>query len=155
MYMKKNKFLLPVVAAVLMLGAFIFLYLDLGRSDNTYVKDTKMSQEAKQEAEAAILFGDVKKELAITHIVTTKKDFQWYVDSSIPTPINGWSIYSKVDPTLLEKLDVYLKSKDLEPNVQNTISNTNTFSYERGLLVCQVVKARDNTTVEFNCGYLK
>jgi|GEM_PF-1730379 len=156
--MKKNKFILPVIAIALMLGSFIFIYFDLRSEGNTYVEDTKISKEAKKEAEAAVLFSDLKRALSISFITTTTKDFTWLTEGTASVVIKGWGISSNVSTALFPKVSEYLTSSNFEFNDKNTNISTNTIGYERDTLVCLVNSkagsSADITVLDINCGYL-
>lgn len=154
--MLKNKFLLPIIALVLMLGAFIYFYIDLKDIKNTYKQDVQVSIAAKQEAEIAVLFTDLKKDFQISHLTTLKQSFEWKTEDSVLN-VFGWGFSGPIGTDITLELTNYLSTLGFKDNALNSVKleNTNIYAYTKGELVCLFTSNTPDTRISIYCGFIK
>lgn len=162
--MLKNKFTLPVIALILMLIAFIYFYLDLTDIKNTYKQDVQVSAAAKQEAEIAVLFTNIKRDLQISYLTTLKKEFDWKTAENT-LKISGWGFSGDTNISLYDSIITYFKDEKFKEDVLNSTSsnidssgnsdNIRTLGYQRDDLVCMFTSSSLDTRISIYCGFIK
>ena len=154
--MLKNKFTLPIIALALMLIAFVYFYLDLTDIKNTYKQDVQVSVAAKQEAEIAVLFTNIKRDLQISYLTTLKKEFDWKTEEAT-LKISGWGFSGDVSADKADALTNYFNVQGFKEDALNTLqfANRGTYSYIKGDLVCLTTKDNLDIRISVYCGFIK
>jgi hypothetical protein len=154
--MFKNKFILPFIALILMLVSFVYFYLDLTDKKNTYKQDIQISVAAKQEAEIAVLFTNIKRDLQISYLTTLKKEFEWKTKDTV-LRIAGWGFSGDTNTNLTASVLKYFSDAEFEENTLNSINNgnINTLAFQRGALVCLFDYSNLDNRISIYCGFIQ
>jgi len=150
----KRSLILSLIALLLMFGVFIYLFIDLRRSDNEYIETIKESAQAKKEAEITILLSDAKSLLKKPFVTIQKQESELIYSDSDSRDIPGWKlILPDVDETLITELFEFFDSQKFKRVYETETNNVVTIVYSKKDITCKVV-VENKINVNLFCGYV-